>query len=86
VLASSSLNIYGISSTGHQTETAFHLKCSCHLLIPQSREKMGRNARFCAVGIACKTVSFGFLYMKHGNVKSQFTLDLLKVYLHLNYT
>jgi hypothetical protein len=58
VLISSSLNSYGISSTGHQTESAFHSKCSCHLLIPQSREKMGRNARLCAGGIACKTVSF----------------------------
>lgn len=71
VLNSSSLNIYGTSSTGHQTETAFHSKCSCHLLIPQSRKKMGRNARLCAGGIASKTVSFGFLYMKLGNVRSQ---------------
>jgi len=47
---------------------------------------MGRNARLCAGDIACKTVSFTFLYVKHGNLRSQFTHDLLKVYLHLNYT
>lgn len=47
---------------------------------------MGRNARLYAGGIACKTVSFGFLYVKHGNVRSQFTHDLLKVYLQLNNT
>jgi hypothetical protein len=57
VLNSSSLNIYAISSTGHQTETAFHLKCSRHLVIPQNREKKGRNARICAGGIAVVPVT-----------------------------
>jgi hypothetical protein len=57
VLNSSSLNIYAINSTGHQTETAFHLKCSRHLVIPQNREKKGRISRLCAGGVALVPVT-----------------------------